>query len=150
MTDNVSKEKRSEIMASVKSKNTKPELFVRRLLFNKGFRFRLHSRSLPGCPDMVFPKYKTVLFVNGCFWHGHESCKRSKLPGQNNQFWAEKQSRNQKRDRENNKILKELGWKVIIVWECQIPRSNADPFWEDLAARIRNTEVAKSSFPEIE
>jgi len=120
MTDTVSKERRSEIMSHVKSSNTKPEIVVRKFLFSKGFRFRINDKKLAGKPDIKLTKYKTVIFVNGCFWHGHENCKIYVMPKTNTQFWQNKIDRNIERDRKNIEILKNEGWKVLIIWECQL------------------------------
>lgn len=117
--DKFSQEKRRSIMGSIKSKNTTPELIVRRLLHKLGYRFRLHKKDLPGSPDIVLPKYKKVIFVNGCFWHGHESCKKSQLPETNREFWQDKISKNIKCDAENIAKLTELEWGVLIIWDCQ-------------------------------
>src|ERR1700678_1449874 len=119
MADTFSKEKRSDIMRHVKSFNTKPEHVVRRCLHKAGFRFILHKKKLPGTPDIVLPKYKVVVNVNGCFWHGHTNCKRSTLPKANNEYWRDKIERNRIRDELNNKKLYELGWKVITIYECE-------------------------------
>lgn len=105
-------------MSRVKNRNTRQELLVRSLLHNLGFRFRLHRKDLPGTPDIVLPKYKTVVFVNGCFWHGH-SCSRGKLPESNTYFWEAKIEKNKRRDQGNYKQLKALGWKIVIVWTCE-------------------------------
>jgi len=121
MADIFSKEKRSFVMGQIRSKNTKPEIFARKFLFSKGFRFRLHNKKLPGNPDLVLSKYKTIIFVHGCFWHGH-SCKigsGNRLPKTNSSYWAEKFSKNKKRDKKNKRKLILLGWKVITLWECQ-------------------------------
>lgn len=107
-------------MAAVKGKDTKPEMIVRKYLFSRGLRFRVQVRKLPGKPDIVLPKYKTVIFVNGCFWHGHEGCKYFRLPKSNIEFWKEKIERNIERDRESMQALFYLGWKVIRVWECEL------------------------------
>ena len=117
MTDTVSQSKRSEIMAKVKSKNTRPEITVRHALHKAGFRFRLHRRDLPGSPDIVLPKRKTVIQVRGCFWHGH-NCPRFRMPTSNQAYWMAKIDGNKKRDKKNDKLLKDLGWNVIVVWEC--------------------------------
>ena len=109
-------------MSAVKGKNTKPEMIVRKYLFSKGLRFRLHVRSLPGHPDIVLPKYKTVVFINGCFWHGHNGCKYSHLPKSNVEFWENKITANKSRDTANEIKLKQMGWRVIRVWECEIKR----------------------------
>ena len=107
-------------MAAIKGKDTKPEMIVRKYLFSRGLRFRVQVRKLPGTPDIVLPKYKTVIFVNGCFWHGHEGCKYFRLPNSNVEFWEEKIERNVARDVRNEAELKALGWRVIRVWECEI------------------------------
>lgn len=118
MTDVMTPEQRSRNMAAIKWKDTKPEMIVRKYLFSRGLRFRVQVRKLPGNPDIVLPKYKTVIFVNGCFWHGHEGCKYFRLPKSNVEFWKEKIERNIERDRESMQALIDLGWKVIRVWEC--------------------------------
>ena len=107
-------------MAAIKGKDTKPEMIVRKYLFSRGLRFRVQVRKLPGTPDIVLPKYKTAIFVNGCFWHGHEGCKYFRLPKSNVEFWMEKIERNIERDRESMRALLDLGWKVIRVWECEL------------------------------
>ena len=107
-------------MAAVKGKDTKPEMIVRKYLFSRGLRFRVQVRKLPGKPDIVLPKYKTAIFVNGCFWHGHEGCKYFRLPKSNVEFWKEKIERNIERDRESMQALFDLGWKVVRVWECEL------------------------------
>lgn len=113
-------EQRTRCMAAVKGKDTKPEMIVRKYLFSRGLRFRVQVRKLPGTPDIVMPKYKTVIFVNGCFWHGHEDCKYFRLPKSNVEFWKEKIERNIERDRESMQALLDLGWNVIRVWECEL------------------------------
>ncbi|WP_272700876.1 very short patch repair endonuclease [Desulfovibrio sp. Fe33] len=118
--DMLKPEARSQLMAKIKSKNTKPELVVRSLLHRMGFRFRLHRRDLPGTPDIVLPKYKTVIMVNGCFWHGHANCPKAKRPSSNTDFWYKKLDDNIARDRENVLKLEELGWRVMVIWECQV------------------------------
>lgn len=109
-------------MSAVKGKNTKPEMIVRKYLFSKGLRFRLHVKSLPGNPDIVLPKYKTVVFINGCFWHGHEGCEYSHMPKSNVEFWENKINTNRDRDAINEIKLMQMGWSVIKVWECEIKR----------------------------
>lgn len=113
-------EQRSRCMAAIKGKDTKPELIVRKYLFSKGLRYRLQVRSLPGSPDIVLPKYKTAIFVDGCFWHRHEGCRYFRLPKSNVEFWQEKITRNIERDRRTEAELIALGWRVIRVWECDI------------------------------
>lgn len=120
MADNVSKKRRSEIMSNVKSSNTKPEVLVRKFLYSKGIRFRLHDKKLPGKPDIKISKYNIVVFVNGCFWHGHKNCKIYVMPKTNKSFWYEKIQNNVNRDRKNKQKLKGLGWKVITIWECDL------------------------------
>ena len=106
-------------MARVKGAHTKPELLVRSLAHRMGFRFRLHRRDLPGCPDLVLPKHKKIIFVHGCFWHGHEGCRRSARPTTNTEFWNKKLSGNIRRDKTNQQRLQDDGWKILIVWECE-------------------------------
>lgn len=118
--DRISEEKRSTIMRCVKSKQTKPELLVRKLIFSLGFRYKLHVKELPGSPDIVFSRKKKIIFVHGCFWHQHADCKKSKLPTSNTQYWLPKLERNKSRDAENVDALCRLGWGVLIVWECQL------------------------------
>ena len=120
MADVMTPEQRSRNMAAIKGKDTKPEMIVRKYLFSRGLRFRVQVRKLPGTPDIVLPKYKTVVFVNGCFWHGHEGCKYFRLPKSNVEFWKEKINRNMERDRESMQALRDLEWRVIRVWECEL------------------------------
>lgn len=120
MADTMTKEERSRCMAAIKGKDTKPELLVRRYLFSRGLRFRIHVRTLPGSPDVVLPKYRTVIFINGCFWHGHEGCRYFRMPGSNVEFWEAKISRNTARDKKNVADLEAMGWRVITVWECEL------------------------------
>lgn len=120
MADKISPEHRSWNMSRVRSKETKPEKRVRSLLHGLGFRFRKNVRSLPGVPDIVLPKYKTVIFVHGCFWHQHKGCVKSHIPKSNIEFWTAKLGRNADRDKQHAKNLKAAGWRVIIVWECQM------------------------------
>lgn len=120
MADVMTPEQRSRCMAAIKGKDTKPELIVRKYLFSRGLRFRVQVRKLSGNPDIVLPKYKTVIFVNGCFWHGHEGCKYFRLPKSNVEFWEAKIERNVARDVCNEVALKALGWRVVRVWECEL------------------------------
>ena len=113
-------EQRSKNMSAIKSKNTKPEIAVRKLLHSMGYRFRLHRKDLPGSPDIVLPKYKTVIFVHGCFWHRHENCKYASTPKTRKEFWEKKFRENINRDNLNQANLALKGWKIIIVWECQL------------------------------
>ncbi len=123
MTDIYSKQKRSEIMSNISGKETKPEILVRKFLFSNGFRFRKNDKRYPGKPDIVLPKYKTVIFVHGCFWHGHD-CPAGKLPETNKKFWEEKIAGNVERDKRNKAELEKLGWKVITIWQCELKNKN--------------------------
>jgi DNA mismatch endonuclease (patch repair protein) len=113
-------EQRSRNMSAIKSKNTKPEITVRKLLHSMGYRFRLHKKDLPGSPDIVLPKYKTVIFVHGCFWHRHQNCKYASNPKTRREFWEKKFKENIERDKKTQEKLKNLGWKTNIVWECEV------------------------------
>lgn len=119
MVDHVSPAGRSKIMSKVRSKDTKPEMLVRRRLHSLGFRYRLHRKELPGSPDLVFPSLKKVLFVHGCYWHGHD-CRWGKLPKSNTSFWEEKIAANVGRDERNIRDLKRLGWETFTVWQCEL------------------------------
>lgn len=117
-----SKSKRSDVMSKIKGKNTKPEILLRSALFKLGYRFRIHDVKLPGKPDIVFPKYKTVVFVHGCFWHFHDRCNEGKIPKSNEVFWREKLHKNKLKDDMNLKAIVDLGWNPIVVWECEIEK----------------------------
>jgi DNA mismatch endonuclease (patch repair protein) len=119
MADVFTKEKRSEIMSRIKSKNTKPELAVRKALTSIGLKYRLHNARLPGKPDIILSKMKTVIFINGCFWHQHSNCKRKAVPKSNKEYWENKLRRNVERQCRDIRALKKLGWKVHKIWECQ-------------------------------
>ena len=120
MADVHDKQTRSYNMSQIRCKDTKPEEIVRKYLFSQGFRYRKNDARLPGKPDIVLPKYKTVIFVNGCFWHGHEGCKYFVWPKNNEDFWKNKITSNILRDSDNHTRLEQMGWKVIIIWECQL------------------------------
>jgi len=119
MTDVFSTQKRSWIMSRVKGRNTKPEILVRSFLHRMGCRFRIHRRDLPGNPDIVLPRHGKVIFVHGCFWHGHKCCPRSKRPTTNKSFWNEKLDGNIKRDERFRRTLRRMGWKVLVIWQCE-------------------------------
>ena len=121
-----SKETRSYNMSRIRSTNTKPEEIVRKYLFSHGFRYRKNDKRLPGTPDIVLPKYKTVIFINGCFWHGHNQCKYFVIPKSNTEFWFNKINRNIERDTLNIDKLKSLGWNVITIWECELKNNRRD------------------------
>jgi len=131
--------KRSELMRSIKGKNTQPEILIRRLLHRSGFRFRLHDKKLPGTPDIVLKKYKTVILINGCFWHGHTSCKRGvSLPKTRTDFWKAKIEKNRERDKSNIEKLQQLGWKVLTVYECELKTKNLTKTIETLIKNCRS------------
>ena len=136
MVDRVSEEKRSWIMSRVGSRNTKPEIIVRRFLHAKGFRYRLHNKNIIGKPDLSNQKRKIAVFVNGCFWHRH-GCKRTTTPETNKEFWLEKFNKNIKRDRENIKMLKKDNWMVIVVWECELKELESNVELNELLKRLR-------------
>ena len=118
--DRISRKARSDNMRQVRARNTKPELIVRSALHRSGFRFRLYRSNLPGCPDIALPKYRTLIFVHGCFWHQHRGCRKATIPESRQEFWAAKLRRNVKRDADAVKRLRKMGWRVITIWECQL------------------------------
>ena len=126
MADVHDKQTRSYNMSRIKSTNTKPEMLVRKFLFSKGFRYRLHVKNLPGKPDIVLPKYKTIIFVNGCFWHGHEDCKFYVVPKTRTEWWLQKIIDTQIRDQLAEQALKKLDWKTIVVWTCELKDKKMD------------------------
>ena len=136
--DTVNQQTRSRIMACVKSKNTCPELKFRKGLFALGFRYRIHG-ELPGKPDLVFPKFKAVIFVNGCYWHGHHGCPRFRLPTSNVDYWRKKIERNKFNDTRNIERLTDLGWRVLIAWECEI-NTNLEKTLIEAVAWLKSTD----------
>lgn len=132
MSDHLTIEQRHKNMAAVKSKDTKPEMVVRKYLWSRGFRYRVNNPRLPGHPDIVLRKYHTCIFVNGCFWHGHEGCKYFRMPKTNTEFWERKISRNRERDREEQKQLARMGWHCITVWECELKGERREKTLESL------------------
>lgn len=136
MADNHSKEVRSKNMSHIRSTNSKPEEIVRKYLFSKGFRYRKNVRTLPGCPDIVLPKYHTVILVNGCFWHKHD-CGRFVWPSSNTEYWIPKINRNVERDKQNHKKLIDMGWKVLIIWECELKKNVREGRLERLIKEIK-------------
>ena len=136
MVDKLTKEHRSWNMSRIKGKDTKPEIIVRSMLHRMGYRYRLHAKNLPGRPDIVLPKYKTVIFVHGCFWHRHKGCKETTTPKTRTEFWEEKFAGNVARDKKKAAALRRLGWKVITVWECQIGKNPGV-----VSAKLRQTLV---------
>ena len=136
MADVHTPETRKYNMSRIRGKDTKPEETVRKYLFSKGFRYRKNDKKLPGCPDIVLPKYHTVIFVNGCFWHKHD-CPRFVWPSSNREYWESKILRNVNRDNKSKTILKELGWRVITVWECELKKATAEQTLNKLCYNIR-------------
>ena len=138
---------RSQLMATIHSKNTKPELLVRKALHAQGFRYRTHGKDLPGSPDIVLPKYKAAIQVNGCFWHGHD-CHIFKMPKTRTEYWQQKISRNQARDERNRKALQESGWRLMVIWECAIQgKRKLDR--EVLVSLVENWVLVGNEFVEI-
>jgi DNA mismatch endonuclease, patch repair protein len=137
MGDSFSKEKRSEVMSKIRKTNTKPELLVRKFLFGRGLRYRLYNKYLSGNPDLVLPKYKTVIFVNGCFWHAHKNCKLNRMPKSNTEYWLPKIVKNVDRDKRNKRVLKKLGWTVLTVWECELSKSTRMKTLEKLYKQLQ-------------
>ena len=135
MGDNLTKEQRHKNMSHIRNKDTKPEMIVRKYLFSRGLRYRLHVAALPGKPDLVFPKYKTVLFVQGCFWHVHPGCKYAAKPSTNQNYWDSKLAGNVKRDIQEKESLESLGWRVLYIWECQLQKNQCE---DSLAALYRS------------
>ncbi|MBO7470047.1 MAG: DNA mismatch endonuclease Vsr [Bacteroidales bacterium] len=124
MTDHFTPIQRHLVMSHIRSRNTKPELKVRKWLWSHGYRYRLNVKGVPGKPDIVMRRYRTAIFVNGCFWHGHEGCEKFKMPKTNVEFWEAKIRRNRERDCQNYQILKENGWQVLVLWECELTKKS--------------------------
>lgn len=141
MADYLSKERRSWNMSRIRGFDTAPERKLRSCLHKLGFRFRVHEKKLPGKPDVVLSKYRTVIFVHGCFWHRHDGCKHAATPKSNESFWLEKFRGTLERDKRNSEALKKLGWQVLIAWECEI-NTNADQVAQQVACRLAEVEHA--------
>jgi DNA mismatch endonuclease, patch repair protein len=139
MADIHEPETRSYNMSQIQAKDTKPEMIVRKFLHNSGFRYRLHVKELPGKPDLVLPKYNSVIFVHGCFWHAHGGCKYFKIPGTNSEFWKEKLYGNKERDENNKEILKREGWKIITVWSCELKPNKAPETLNKLVCELKES-----------
>ena len=144
MADTKTPAERSENMSRIRSTNTKPEEIVRKYLFSHGFRYRKNDKRYPGKPDIVLPKYRTIIFINGCFWHMH-GCSRSRLPRSNQEYWKPKIERNIQRDAENQQKLEADGWKVIVVWECELKKRIAEERLSRLCEEIRVDILQKSN-----
>lgn len=136
MADKISKDARSHIMSRIRSINTKPEIVVRKYLFSKGLRYRKNDSRYPGTPDIVLPRYHTVIFVHGCFWHKHEGCRYASLPESNQEFWKDKLEKNLLRDSKNKNKLEQMGWRVFIVWECELNKQKRESTLKDLYMKI--------------
>ncbi len=140
MTDVHNKATRSYNMSRIKGKDTKPEMLVRKFLFANGFRFRLHDKKLPGKPDIVLPKYKTVIFVHGCFWHGHEGCKYSSIPKTRSHWWQEKINKNIANGEKAICALEQMGWRVIVIWSCELKQNQKDMILSKLINDLDSTD----------
>lgn len=138
MADVHDKKTRSYNMSRIKGKNTKPEIIVRKHLFSKGFRYRLHVKDMPGKPDLVLPKYKTVIFVHGCFWHGHEGCRYFVIPKTRTEWWLNKINGNRERDKENTARLRDNGWQVLTIFECQLKKGKAEQTILEIITALKN------------
>lgn len=136
MADIHSKSVRSYNMSRIRSKNTKPELLVRKHLFKDGFRYRINVKSLPGKPDIVLSKYHTVIFVNGCFWHGHEGCKYFVIPKSRTEWWTNKIYKTKENEKKNKMVLKQMGWNIITVWECQLKKESIEKTLKQLSNKL--------------
>jgi DNA mismatch endonuclease (patch repair protein) len=136
MADSLTPEQRHRSMAAIKSKNTTPERMVRSAMHARGYRFRLHRRDLPGKPDIVLPKHKSVIFVNGCFWHQHPGCKEGRVPTVNVDYWRPKLIRNRERDVISHAALLALGWRVIVIWDCQVKKALMCSLIEDIEQQM--------------
>lgn len=138
MSDTMSREQRHNCMSRIRSKNTKPELKVRRWLWSHGYRYRLNVKGVPGKPDIVMRPYRTAIFVNGCFWHGHQNCKKFKMPQSNREFWHNKIARNRERDQQNYQLLYENGWHVIVIWECQLEKQHLERTMQAVSVELND------------
>lgn len=139
MTDVHSKETRSYNMSRIRAKDTKPELLVRKYLFSKGVRYRVNVKDLPGKPDIVLPKYKTIIFIHGCFWHGHEGCRYFVIPKTRTEWWTEKIQKNQERDQQEHDALRQAGWNIMTIWECQLKPQKQSATLENILSLLQKT-----------
>ena len=138
MADNLSKEVRHLNMSHIRSKNTKPEILVRKWLWQHGIRYRLNVKDIPGRPDIVLRKHRTVIFINGCFWHGHDGCSKFRMPKSNVEFWENKIRTNKARDEKNHRILRDTGWNVIVIWECQLKPTVIEETMSEVVKSLRH------------
>lgn len=148
MADRITVEQRSSLMSKIKGTNTTPELTVRRFLYSKGFRYRIHVKDLPGKPDIVLKKYNTIININGCFFHGHNYCKYSNLPKTNVEFWRKKIEGNKIRDIKNNDLLMKFGWNIITIWECELKKSNIQQTLDNIVNNLNNSYLKKDAQPQ--
>ncbi|MDJ1483582.1 DNA mismatch endonuclease Vsr [Cytophagaceae bacterium YF14B1] len=137
MTDVHDKKTRSYNMSRIRGKDTKPEMIVRKFLFSKGYRYRVHGKKLPGKPDIVLPKYKTVIFIHGCFWHGHEGCKYYVIPKTRTEWWVEKITGNKRKDAENEEKLREANWRILTIFECELKGKQKEETLQKLLAQLQ-------------
>lgn len=137
MADRITPEERSENMRKIKGKDTKPEILVRKYLFSKGYRFRKNDKRYPGKPDLILPKYKTAIFINGCFWHQHPGCRYAYMPKSRTEFWKAKFERNCENDQKHYSELEKMGWKVIVIWECRLAKKIFDEEMLNLENKIK-------------
>ncbi len=145
MADVLTPKQRSYNMSRIRNKDTKPEELVRKYLFSQGFRYRKNDARLPGKPDIVLPKYKTVIFVNGCFWHKHEGCKFFVWPKNNAEFWKEKIEKNAARDARDYELLREAGWQIIVIWECELKSKTREATLNKLLLELRTRKSVLSN-----
>lgn len=146
MSDHMTPLQRHECMSHIRSKDTRPEQAVRRELWRRGYRYRLNVRTLPGTPDIVLPKYRTAIFVNGCFWHGHRGCPKYTVPNSNVDFWKEKVARNRERDALNIQLLESISWNVITVWECELSKANLPTTIDRIEAEIKANKAKLDTY----
>ena len=144
MPDVLTPQQRHRCMSRIRSQATKPEMAVRRWLWAHGYRYRLNVKSVPGKPDIVMRKYRTAIFVNGCFWHGHEGCSKFVMPKSNTDFWQTKITRNRERDRQNYDILLQNGWQVIVLWECRLGKDILETTMQQVAVALNENYLKRS------
>lgn len=149
MADVLTPKQRSYNMSQIHGKDTKPEELVRKFLFSQGFRYRKNDARLPGKPDIVLPKYKTVIFVNGCFWHKHEGCKYFVWPKNNAEFWKEKIEKNAARDEKDYELLEREGWHVVVVWECELRKNKREESLRKVLAELKNVRGVKAKILDV-
>lgn len=147
MTDTLSTYQHHYCMSHIRSKNTKPEILVRKWLWQHGFRYRLNVKDIPGRPDIVMRKHRTVIFINGCFWHGHAGCSKFVIPKSNVEFWENKIRTNKARDEKNHRLLREAGWKVIVIWECRLKTAIIEETMREVAECLNNTRPCPAGTP---